>query len=179
MLPDTWQASLNCLLNQLTADSARFPRVAILGIGNCLRCDDAAGVLAARALIKQAASRENILILEAGPAPENSTGRLREFAPDLVIFLDAAQMGLPPGAIRWIPDESIDGMSASTHGLPLPILARYLSLDLRCQVVMLGIQAASNEVGECVSPEVLQAVDEVVHGLVEIFRFGMIPTLQA
>jgi Ni,Fe-hydrogenase maturation factor len=53
-------------------------------------------------------------------------------------------------------------MSASTHSLPLSLLARYLKLELSCTVAILGIQALSNEVGENVSPEVLKAIDEIV-----------------
>jgi hydrogenase 3 maturation protease len=74
-------------------------------------------------------------------------------------------MGERVGAVQWIPEESIDGMSASTHSLPLSILARYLKLELNCSVAILGIQAASNEVGEDVSQQVLQAIQEVVDEL--------------
>src|ERR1051325_6034884 len=88
----------------------------------------------------------HVLIIEAGHAPENTTGELRKFAPDLVLIIDAADMGESPGTIQWIPEESIDGMSASTHSLPLSMLARYLRLEINCTVVLLGIQPNSNEV---------------------------------
>ena len=39
-------------------------------------------------------------------------------------------------------------MSASTHSLPLSILARYLILEINCTVTLLGIQPGSNDVGE-------------------------------
>jgi hydrogenase 3 maturation protease len=82
-----------------------------------------------------------------------------------VIIIDAAELGEEPGMIQWIPEESIDGMSASTHSLPLSMLARYLVLELNCTVKVLGIQPGSNDVGERVSPPVLQAVDEIVNEL--------------
>ena len=62
---------------------------------------------------------------------------------------------------------AIDGMSASTHSLPLSMLARYLTLELNCKAILSGIQPRSNDVGGSVSQEVLQAVDEVMQGLVE------------
>jgi hydrogenase 3 maturation protease len=130
-----------------------------------MRSDDAAGLLVARLLSQRhrGMDAERLLIVEAGLAPENSTGQLRRFHPDVVLIVDAADMGATPGAaIQWIPEESIDGMSASTHSLPLSVLARYLKLDLSCTVAILGIQAVSNEIGENVSPEVLEAIDEVV-----------------
>jgi len=67
-----------------------------------------------------------------------------------------------PGAICWVPIQSIEGMSASTHSLPLTMLARYLTLELNCMVALIGIQPKSIEFGEVVSSEVSQAIDEVV-----------------
>jgi hydrogenase 3 maturation protease len=79
-------------------------------------------------------------------------------------------MGKAPGTVAWIVEEEIDGMSASTHSLPLSMLARYLKLEIGCEVNLLGIQPVSNEVGETVSPQVLQAVEEVAAGLEEVIR---------
>ncbi|MBN2116048.1 MAG: hydrogenase maturation peptidase HycI [Anaerolineales bacterium] len=159
-------------MQKLKAESGKFPRVAILGIGNSLRSDDAAGMLVARALSQRecAADVDHILILEAGHAPENRTAELRRFAPDLVLLVDAADMGEAPGAVAWISEDDIDGMSASTHSLPLSMLAKYLKLELNCKVILLGIQPVSNEVGETVSKEVICAVEKVVSGLEETIR---------
>jgi hydrogenase 3 maturation protease len=169
--PNTWKASLHLLLKQLPSDWAKPTRIAILGIGNPFRSDDGAGVLIARALSDCECARDtdHLLIIEAGHAPENATGELRKFAADLVLMIDAAEMGEVPGTVKWIPDESIDGMSASTHSLPLSMLARYLTLELNCTVALLGIQPGSNAVGEQVGPEVLQAVQEVVAELETLF----------
>ena len=165
-MPNTWKASLQLLLNQQRAESSTPPRIAILGVGNLLRSDDAAGILVARALSKRecAAGPNPVLILEAGPAPENRTGDLRKFAPDVILIADAADMGETSGAIRWIAEEEIDGMSASTHSLPLSMLIHYLRLELKCKVRILGIQVGSNEVGQNISPKVMQAIDEIVDG---------------
>ena len=168
--PPTWQTSLQFLLKQQTSKSAKSPRIAILGVGNSFRADDAAGVLVARALSTCACTHhtQHVLIIESGQAPENTTGEIRRFAPDLVLIVDAAELGEPPGTVKWISEESIDGMSASTHSLPLSMLARYLRLEVDCKVILLGIQPGSNEVGERVSPEVLQAVNETVDALDEL-----------
>jgi hydrogenase 3 maturation protease len=168
-LPNMWKTSLTQLLNQPRTESDNSPRIAILGVGNPLRSDDAAGMLVARGLLNGecATDTEHILIVEAGHAPENRTGELRKFAPHLVLIIDAAEMGKMPGAVQWIPEDCIDGMSASTHSLPLSMLARYLTLELNCTVSLLGIQPGSNEVNERVGMEVLHAVSEVVDGLSE------------
>jgi hydrogenase 3 maturation protease len=166
-LPNTWKTSLHLRLQQLTSKSTNLPRIAILGVGNQFRSDDGAGVLIARALSKYECARDpdHFLVIEAGHAPENTTGALRKFAPDLVLLVDAADMGETPGTIQWVPAEHIDGMSASTHSLPLSILAQYLTLDLNCSVALLGIQPYSNHVGDSISAEVSGAVQEIVHEL--------------
>lgn len=180
-MQNSWNRLLSQLLNQRIAEAGSLPRIAILGVGNLFRCDDAAGMLAARGLKSKAlaADSDHLLICEAGPAPESWTGKLREFAPDIVLFIDAADMGAEAGTVQWIPEDSIDGMSASTHSLPLSMLAHYLTLELGCKVALLGIQPASNAVGETVSEEVLQAVNEVVTGLDDLIRTSMPAGAQA
>lgn len=139
----------------------------MVGVGNPLRADDGAGVLVARALQHLCTRGEGsqLLILEGGQAPENQTGALRSFLPDLVVIIDAAEMGEDPGTIRWIPEETIDGMSTSTHSLPLSMLAHYLRHDLGCRVVFLGIQPGCTEVDGSVSEPVARAIQELVQAL--------------
>ena len=154
-------------MSQLAADRNRQPRIAILGIGNTFRSDDAAGPLVARSLAKSHLIRDldTVLVMDAGYAPENSTAELRRFAPDVVLLVDAADLGEAPGTIRWIGLDEIGGMSASTHTLPLELLAKYLVLELGCEVSLLGIQPLTNETGKGVSREVTQAVDQIMDGL--------------
>jgi hydrogenase 3 maturation protease len=153
-----WQTSLRRLLNQRTSENKR---IAILGIGNEMRGDDAAGMLVVRALSLRVASLEGLRIIEGGHAPENATAELRKFSPDLVLLIDAADMGNDAGSVTLIPLEEIDGMSANTHSLPLSMLARYLTLELNCEVALLGIQPKSVEMGESVSDAVDQAVSDI------------------
>jgi len=115
-----------------------------------------------REILTRTAASDSFFPLEGGPAPENITATLRSFHPDLVIFLDAAHMGEPPGTILWVELETIDGMSASSHSLPLSILAEFIELELNCPVLVLGIQPAQNEVGEILSEPVRRAVTDIV-----------------
>jgi hydrogenase 3 maturation protease len=112
---------------------------------------------------------DSVLVMDAGHAPENRTGELRRFHPDLVILIDAAEMGARPGDIRWLSIDEIDGMSASTHTMPLSMLARYLLMECGCEVKILGIQPGYTEYGEGMSGSVLQAVNEIVDGFVELW----------
>jgi hydrogenase 3 maturation protease len=163
------------MLRASLADSDGAPRVAIVGIGNELRCDDAAGSLVARGLhdlqLPDDGSRLPVyhtLVIDAGQAPENITGGLRLFKPNLLLFIDAAEMGKAPGAIRWIAMDEIDGMSASTHRMPISMLASYLSLDLGCDILLLGIQPSSVEMGEGLSTPVRLAVDLITAELSDL-----------
>lgn len=173
MLPTLWINSLTRNLFRSQKDD-RFvlPRTCLVGVGSDLRGDDSAGLVVVRKLLKQTHA-ENLLIVEGGPAPENVTGKLRAFHPDLVILIDAAQMDEPPGTIQLIPLESIDGMSASSHSLPLSMLANYLTVEIGCEVCVLGIQPAQNEIGAELSPSVQTAVDEITKELRNLFSVSM------
>lgn len=143
-------------------------RLAVVGIGNELNGDDAAGVLVARAL--RPGINENFLVIEAGLAPENFTGTLRHFHPDLVLLVDAAELGKPPGTVAWVDWQDAGGWSGSTHTLPLSVLARYLVEELGCQVVVVGIQPAQLDFEAGISEEVQQVVAQVAKKISSLVR---------
>lgn len=165
-LPESWKIQLHQHLSRKN-DRLGLPRTCLIGIGSDLRGDDSAGLLVARGL--QHLQSNNLLIIDGGPAPENFSSKIKKFNPDLVIFIDAAHMDDPPGTIRWIPLESIDGMSASTHSLPLSILANFLFAELGCDVTVLGIQPAQNEIGSNLSASVQTAVEGILAELKKVF----------
>jgi hydrogenase maturation protease HycI len=136
-----------------------------VGVGNELNGDDAAGNQVAARLKGLAGLPAHFIPIDAGSIPENASGVLRRFQPDLVIFVDAAVFGGQPGEIRWLDAEKIGGMSASSHTLPLPVLGGYLTTELGCQVEYLGIQPEQLQFDTSLSVPVSQAVSE----LVEIF----------
>lgn len=148
-----------------------YPRIAVVGIGNELNGDDAAGVLVARRLqekprLKALASNSGgspdqpaLLVLDTGPAPESFTGPLRRFQPDLILLVDAAELGELPGAIRWFEWDAVDGMSGSTHTLPPSMFARFLMNETGCHVMMIGIQPRQLDFDAGVSREVMGAVE--------------------
>lgn len=135
---------------------------AVVGIGSELNGDDAAGIHVARELSKAAGFPAHFLAIEGGSIPENASGQLRRFKPDLVILVDAADLGVQPGIIGWLEKDQIDGMSASSHTLPLSVLGGYLESELNCRVEYLGIQPKQLEFAAELSPEVADAVQEIV-----------------
>ncbi len=127
-------------------------RVCILGVGTELCHDDAAGLylierLSALLSLPVGEARGRVLLVSGGPAPENFSGLIRTFQPDLLVVVDAAFLELPAGSIQLLPEERAAGLSFSTHMLPLPMLLSYLKLACGCQTCLIGIQPATTEQG--------------------------------
>lgn len=139
-------------------------RIAVMGVGNVLCADDGAGMLFA-GLIRTKAERAGALVLEASTAPENFSGALRRFNPDVLFIVDAAGLDEQPGAVRPVSEEQIGGTAFSTHMLPLSFLISYLAAECGCRVQVLGIQPASVQPGD----ELCAAVRQAVEGLAEEF----------
>jgi len=167
--PASWRSDLIRARKDLCREG--ICRTALVGIGSVLRADDAIGMDVARALLPVFAQRDDVLVIEAGVAPENTTGTLRKFRPDLIVFIDAADMGEKPGAIRWLDWRDSIGLSASTHTLPLHVLAEFLTKDLGCEVGLIGIQASVIGFGRAYGRELVPKVEEIADGMKEIF-FG-------
>jgi hydrogenase 3 maturation protease len=107
-------------------------------------------------------------VVEAAHAPENCTGAIRRFAPDLVILVDAAEMGDPPGTIRCLDWREAGGLDASTHTLSLSMTAKYLTAELACDVGVIGIQSQDTSLGAPVSSAVRRAVRSVTQELTKL-----------
>lgn len=146
-------------------------RIAVIGIGQELNGDDAVGILVIRKL-KQQVRNPNLLVIETGTAPENFCGLLRRFHPNLVIMIDAANLGEKPGTTRCLPWQLTSGFGMSTHSLPLSVCAQYLSDELGCAIALLGIQPAEMSFDTGLSIHVIAAVNEIVPSLVEILSNG-------
>ena len=144
----------------------RAGRVAIVGIGNVGRGDDAAGPLAARVLLAgRALPLEKALVIAAEDVPENYTGAIRVFSPDLTLLVDSAMAGRPPGTIFLIDPAEVADEDVSTHRVPLNRLARYIRETMGCRVLILGIEPSSFEQGGGATPAVARAVRKVVRVL--------------
>lgn len=157
-------------------------RVAVLGMGNELKGDDIAGVLASRLLKIRLRQSEiltserlgldyvdngpAILVIEAGLAPENFSGTLRRFKPDWVLVIDAAQMGLPAGSTQSLEWQDVTGFSGSTHILPPSVMAEFLINELGCNLMFIGIQPASTEFDAPISRSVALAVRQVTKEII-------------
>lgn len=164
----SWLGALRQTLNRLKQIKQDQPRIAVVGVGHELRGDDAAGMVLAQMLKSKVSEKQDTLVIPAGSAPENCTGLLRRFAPDLVLLIDAAHMDLEPGEMQWLEWQTTSGLSACTHSLPLHMFSSYLCSELNCEVALLGIQPASLSVGVDLSPCVRETVVSAGNALCEI-----------
>lgn len=151
-----WQVKLSSYLMNPKA------KIAFIGIGNSRMGDDGAGLRLAQQL-QSILPEDRFLVIEGGLAPENCTGELREFCPNLVMLLDAVHGLGRSGMIQWLYAEQIDGFSASSHSLPLSMLAAYLKAEYHCEVYVLAITAQSLETDTALSEYVEGAVEELCH----------------
>lgn len=144
----------------------RADRIAVVGVGSNLRGDDVAGVEVVRKLGKQVNS-PRVLFVDAGTVPENFTSKIKGFEPSHIVIVDAVDLGLRPGAIKTVDSTTIVGQLTSTHRLPLSVFIDYLHEQTRANILMVGIQPASTEMGAPVSREVGEAIDKLVEVLLQ------------
>jgi hydrogenase 3 maturation protease len=133
-------------------------RVVLLGVGNALRGDDGAGSRVAAAL----AERHPKLAFDGGQAPENFLGPVSRACPDTVILADAADFGEAAGAVRIVDASEVDGVSLSTHGLPLGMLMSAISESTGALVYLVAIQIGSTGFGDEMCDEVAAAVERLI-----------------
>ena len=120
----------------------------LLGIGNPRHGDDALGPVFARAF-----RHPEWRCVNAATAPENFTGLVRRLHPDLLVLLDAAEFGMPPGTLRRLEPAAIRAGDFGTHAGSIGRIADYLA-DCAGRVVVLGIQPADVRPGARLSPPV-------------------------
>lgn len=163
-----WKTQLKEKL-KLLADDPRS-RVAVLGIGNELNGDDSAGNWVARKLGEYLIDQPNYLVMDCGTIPENASGPLRRFQPQLILLIDAADLGEPAGTIQFVELDQVRGFSASSHSLPLSVLAKFLEQEFLCDVVLCCIQPMSLAFEAPLTIAVNKAVDDVVAEFVALIR---------
>ena len=141
---------------------AAMARVTIIGLGNRMRGDDAAGLLAVDGLRRRPLP-DAIEVVEAPEDPVRIIDLLAE--TDAAIFVDAADMKAEPGTVRvfrrdedWTSVATISSVHSVGVQQLLP-MARMLGIDAK--VVLVAVQAAQWDFGEQTSPQVLEQVTEL------------------
>lgn len=140
-------------LGAFIRETLRDSRVAVLGVGSVLCRDDGAGTFAVNEMKKYQGS-DKLLLLCGESAPENFTGVIKAFRPDVLIIVDAAFMDMPAGSLQLLPYEKAAGLSFSTHMLPLPMMMDYIAFECGCRSYVIGIQPENTDQGIGLCPRV-------------------------
>ncbi|MFZ1977580.1 MAG: hydrogenase maturation protease [Bacteroidota bacterium] len=134
----------------------------VIGYGNTLRGDDAAGVRAAEFIARRAAGVECLCIHQLTPELAENLSRA-----DTVVFLDA-HAGITELTVRTLAAEAVPRMH--THIVSPEILLALCS-DLYgrvpCRAFAIGIPAMQFDFTEELSPETQQAVLTAVEKALE------------
>ncbi len=131
-------------------------KIAVLGIGNILRRDDAVGL----AVVDKLSTLINdplVVVINCQHAPENFTGYVKRVEPTCIILVDAADFGAFPGDARIFQLNELEGSSVITHKASLLTLGEYLQSELNCCIFVIGIQPADCNFGSGLSPVALSA----------------------
>lgn len=147
-------------------------KVTIVGMGNIMRGDDGLGPKLIEFLKND---RVNAKLFDCGTAPENYAIPILTTAADTIIFVDAADMGRPPGEIAVVDLDEISTVSFSTH-CPSPRL--FVDLlktgkdDLN--IFFISIQPRSTSLGAHMSPEIIASLELLQDALVKALTWTRI-----
>lgn len=110
-------------------------------VGSILRGDDAAGPVLAK-MVEEMPGDVEWTVVDGAQTPEDDLGYIRDLAPCTIVLVDAAEMGLEPGAVMRLRATDVSACyKMSTHALPMTIVLEELN-DIAQEVVFLGIQPA-------------------------------------
>jgi len=140
----------------------------LMGVGNDLLGDDGVGIYIADRFVAK-----GWRTLSCGTAPENFTSVIRREQPEILLIVDAAEMGLSPGEFRIVMESDIEDVSIGTHQLPLSHLITYLRSSVT-EIIFIGIQPRTVEMGAEMSADVKEGAALLMR-ILESGRFADIP----
>ncbi len=157
-------------------------RVAVMGVGNPLRGDDAVGSIVARKLQRAFAwvppaevddvPVTTVAIVDAEEIPESYLDVLCAAHPAVVVLVDAADVGAPPGAVVLLDGSRLADHVSSTHRTPLAPVARYLERRTGARVLLAGIQPGPERWGDGLSGAVEDTANRLTNILWDALRAG-------
>ena len=136
-------------------------RAVVLGIGNIILSDEAAGVRAVEALERGWLLPQNVMAIDGGTSGMEMIEDLSDV--DLLIVLDVVKPGAAPGTVVKISGDEIPVFfrnKLSPHQIALPdVLASLELLDAMPREIMgLGVEFISLELGLEMTPTIAEKV---------------------
>lgn len=117
------------------------------------------------ALIQKLKQSDNMICIDAGPAPENYTGKIIKENPDTILILDAVHLGKNPGKYEILSPSEIVKSGFTTHDMSPSLFLDYLKNETNADIYLLGIQPANIEFGANMSDIVKTKIDKIAKEL--------------
>jgi hydrogenase maturation protease len=160
------------------------PDLAVIGLGNVLRGDDAIGVRVVEGLRAVVAGDPHALpagtlLVDGGTLGLDLLRSIRDARA--VVLVDAARLGGPVGTVSVLRGEDIDDPACPPDGMhPGPVgelvaVARMLGW-LPVDLALVGIEVADTGVGVGMSPAVTDALPVAMKAVgIELHRMDLVP----
>jgi len=144
--------------------------VLVVGLGNPIMADDGLGLAALARLRQEWRLPESVRLVDGGTWGMNLLPLIE--AEERVVFLDAIDMGLPPGALVRLARRDLPrflGHKLSPHQVDLREVLALAELRgrLPSHLVAIGLQPGRVEMAVGLSPEVESGLDELLMAAVE------------
>ena len=151
---------------QLKAWLFSAEKVAIVGVGNTMRRDDASGVEIVKLLRGRVSER--VSLVEAETMPENYIDPLIEFRPSHILVIDSGLMRKKPGSAKLLKPNENTKTPISTHMLQLEVFCAYLEKAIGAKILLLVVQPKDTSMGEGMTREITKAGDRISDLLIGI-----------
>ncbi|MGQ9800297.1 MAG: hydrogenase maturation protease [Candidatus Saccharicenans sp.] len=160
-MPEKWVSFLKKELRGLE-------RLLVLGTGNALKADDAAGLLVASLLERGLSRRQKlrIKILRVYELIDSYHRRIKRLHPSHLIVIDAVDMGRRPGSIMVTRLEL--GQKKEKISSEFYLLLEKLAAESACRIYLVGIQPDSLDFGHPITPAVKEACRQVSEALINL-----------
>lgn len=139
----------------------------IMGIGNTLKGDDAAGPILCEKLQNAHLSAE---IIDAETVPENYITQIIRKAPQNLIIADAVDFGADPGTVRLFRPDQLSTFTFSTHAPSPRLFLDMIRKEVELDVYFIGIQPRQTKFGLPPTDPVNRAVQYLADLLAEVFQ---------
>ena len=155
-------------------------RAVVLGIGNTILTDEAAGVRAAMALESAYQIPDNVQVIDGGTSGMEMIEDLSDL--DLLIVIDVVKTGAAPGTVVKIAGDDIPVFfrrKLSPHQIALPDVLASLELlgTMPQEIVVLGVEPVSLELGMEMTPTVAERIPTLVDmAVAELAQRGYVLT---
>lgn len=144
-------------------------KVLVLGLGNRLLRDDAAGPLTIDRLASAARWGHEVQLRDGGTIGLSLLPEIEDVAA--MVAIDAARFGSAPGTVRLFEgaamDMQLEGRKSSAHEVALADLMAAAALNgrLPARRALIAVEPASTELGLDPSAEVARAIPELCNAV--------------